>query len=174
VNRINFYLEIGLTLSIFLSSFLILSIEKDWWGGYLSAEKNVKVAHNFNEWMNYGKRMSKPNPRYIFENTIRLIVIGSSITFFLLMSIVECTQVFVTAMCVAYDRIQHTFYRILSRTPLIGFSLNMYKNQNSPRTTNELKSHKQIIYETTIILSNLQMLVLMLSIIAFAIGLGYI
>jgi hypothetical protein len=40
VNKMNFYLELFITFSVFISSFLILSIEKDWWGGYLTAEKD--------------------------------------------------------------------------------------------------------------------------------------
>jgi hypothetical protein len=36
INRLNFYLEFGLTVSIFLSSFLVITVEKDWFGGYLS------------------------------------------------------------------------------------------------------------------------------------------
>lgn len=31
-------LEIGLTIAIFVSSFLVLTIEKDWWGGYLTSD----------------------------------------------------------------------------------------------------------------------------------------
>lgn len=50
VNRMNFYFEIALTVSTFLSSFLILTIEKNWWGGYLTSDKNSHVAHNFKEW----------------------------------------------------------------------------------------------------------------------------
>ena len=40
LNRVNSMLEIGLTISIFVSSILVLTIEKDWWGGYLSSDKN--------------------------------------------------------------------------------------------------------------------------------------
>jgi hypothetical protein len=39
VNKMNFYLEFFITFSVFISSFLILSVEKDWWGGYLTAKK---------------------------------------------------------------------------------------------------------------------------------------
>ena len=51
LNKINFLLEIGLTLSIFASSFLILTIERDWWGGYLGSKRNSTEAMNFNEWL---------------------------------------------------------------------------------------------------------------------------
>ena len=37
VNKMNFYMEIFITVSVFLSSFLIITIEKDWWGGYLTS-----------------------------------------------------------------------------------------------------------------------------------------
>ena len=53
------YLEIILTLSVFLSSFLILTLEKDWWGGYLTADHNSQEAHNFKEWLANGKRFKK-------------------------------------------------------------------------------------------------------------------
>ena len=36
VNRVNSMLEVVLTIGIFVSSFLVLSIEKYWWGGYLT------------------------------------------------------------------------------------------------------------------------------------------
>jgi len=59
INKLNFYLEIILTLSVFLSSFLILTLEKDWWGGYLTADHNSQEAHNFKEWLANGKRFKK-------------------------------------------------------------------------------------------------------------------
>ena len=39
MNKINFYFEIGMTVAVFVSSFLILTIEKDWWGGYLTGSE---------------------------------------------------------------------------------------------------------------------------------------
>jgi hypothetical protein len=36
-------LEIILTIFVFLSSFLVLSIEKYWWGGYLTASPESKT-----------------------------------------------------------------------------------------------------------------------------------
>ena len=59
INKLNFYLEIILTLSVFLSSFLIITLEKDWWGGYLTADHNSQEAHNFKEWLANGKRFKK-------------------------------------------------------------------------------------------------------------------
>jgi len=54
LNRFNFYLEIFLTISVLLSSFLVISIEKDWWGGY---EKEAPVS--FKEWLANGKKFKK-------------------------------------------------------------------------------------------------------------------
>ena len=48
VNKLNFYCELGLTVVIFLSGILILTLEKDWWGGYLGPDKNyTNSAANF-------------------------------------------------------------------------------------------------------------------------------
>lgn len=41
VNRINFMIEMSLTIAVFISSFLVLTIEKDWWGGYLTADQST-------------------------------------------------------------------------------------------------------------------------------------
>ena len=40
INKANFYLEVVLTCCIFLSGLLTLTMEKDWWGGYLGPDKN--------------------------------------------------------------------------------------------------------------------------------------
>jgi uncharacterized membrane protein YraQ (UPF0718 family) len=48
MNKANFYLEIGVTIAVFLSSILILTIEKDWWGGYLT-EKQERGGY----WSNF-------------------------------------------------------------------------------------------------------------------------
>lgn len=93
VSRFNFYLEVTLTVGIMLSSLLTLTLEKNWWGGFLGSEKNYgKSAGSFQEWMANGKRLSKPNPAYLVENSLRLMVVGTSITFFLTMMFVECFQ----------------------------------------------------------------------------------
>jgi hypothetical protein len=39
VNKVNSTLEVCLTLCVFISSFLVLSIEKYWWGGYLTGSE---------------------------------------------------------------------------------------------------------------------------------------
>ena len=36
INRFNSKLESVLAVSVFISSFLVLSAEKNWWGGHLS------------------------------------------------------------------------------------------------------------------------------------------
>lgn len=78
-----------MTLSIFVSSFFVISIEKDWWGGYLGSDKNSTQAKNFNEWLLNGKKLTKPNPVYLLENMLRLIVMGTSISFFTLITFLE-------------------------------------------------------------------------------------
>jgi len=114
----NFYLEIALTVSTFLSSFLIITIEKNWWGGYLTSEKNSFVARNFHEWQLNGKKMKVPNPTYLFENTIRLIVIGTSITFFLLMSFMDLVQTLITLVLIMFNRIKYAMRSIISSSPM--------------------------------------------------------
>ena len=80
----NFYLDFGLTASIFLSSFLVITVEKDWFGGYLSDGDSTSDQQNINmmAYLRDGKKVYKSNPVYIVENTIRLIIIGISISFF--------------------------------------------------------------------------------------------
>mmetsp|Transcript_11523 Transcript_11523/g.17370 ORF Transcript_11523/g.17370 Transcript_11523/m.17370 type:complete len:172 (+) Transcript_11523:29-544(+) len=46
-NKLNFGLEIVLTLCVFLSAFLVLTIEKDWWGGYLSPKEDPVMFTSF-------------------------------------------------------------------------------------------------------------------------------
>ena len=91
ISRVNFYLETALTIGIMLSSLLTLTLEKNWWGGYLGPDKNYgKSAANFKEWLANGKRLARPNPAYLVENSLRLMVIGTSITFFLTMMFIDC------------------------------------------------------------------------------------
>jgi hypothetical protein len=40
VNKCNFYMELFITFSVFISSFLIITIEKDWWGGYFTSPED--------------------------------------------------------------------------------------------------------------------------------------
>ena len=40
-------MEIILTLGVFLSSILVLSMEKNWWGGYLSMEESDDQLNEF-------------------------------------------------------------------------------------------------------------------------------
>lgn len=112
VNRINFMLEMGLTLSIFLSSFLILTIEKDWWGGYLTQERGEKPHESPAKEHKKLEKTKVPNPAYIYENTIRLIIIGSSISFFLVMAFVDCIQTFSNMISIAFNRISYCLRKV--------------------------------------------------------------
>jgi hypothetical protein len=90
INRLNFILEAVLTSFIFLSSVLTLTMEKDWWGGVLGPDKHyTKTAMSFDEWMRNGKKMIRPNPAYFYQNLVRLCIVGTSITFFLVMSFID-------------------------------------------------------------------------------------
>lgn len=65
-------------------------MEKDWWGGYLGPDKHYShTAMNFTEWINNGKRMVRPNPAYFYQNCFRLSIVGTSITFFIVMSFMD-------------------------------------------------------------------------------------
>ena len=65
-------------------------MEKDWWGGVLGPDKHYsKSAASFDEWMRNGKKMMKPNPKYLYSNFIRLCIVGTSITFFFVMSFMD-------------------------------------------------------------------------------------
>ena len=45
-----------MTLSVYFSSFLILTIEKDWWGGYLTNNENDnKMVADFKDYLLNGK-----------------------------------------------------------------------------------------------------------------------
>lgn len=107
--------------------------------------------------------MKVPNPSYLCENTFRLIVIGSSITFFLLMSFVDLIQTLLTFMLIICNRISYMIQTIMSSSP-------MSRGRQGP----VFKTTKQITYESTIIISNIQMLVLMVTILTFAVALGIV
>lgn len=155
MNKVNSILEVGLTVSIFVSSFLVLTVEKDWWGGYLSAEKNSEEAQNFRDWLRFGKRLRRPNPSYVVENTIRLTIVGCSISFFLIMSCLEVLQSAIIGVNFVHQRAKHVFSRISSR-----------------KSPERLRSAKEIAYDSTIIISNVQMFVIMLTVACSAIVLG--
>lgn len=93
INKLNFCLELTLTFFIFASGILTLTLEKDWWGGEFSAaEHSSAPAHNYTEWVNNGYKLTKPNPAYLVENMMRLMVVGTSISFFVIMSFLELFQ----------------------------------------------------------------------------------
>ena len=99
VNKMNFYLEIFITVSVFFSSFLIITIEKDWWGGYLTS--STEKPHFQQMWGQiYGRSYQpvKQNPSYVFENTIRLMFIGISIAFLMEMVLLEIVQSLFTSI----------------------------------------------------------------------------
>lgn len=97
-------MELALTVSVFISSFLVLTIEKDWWGGALSASRGEQVS-NFKEFMANGMDLYKKNRVYKFGNTIRLAIIGCTISFFCLIIILELIQSFLTCIVVMQHRI---------------------------------------------------------------------
>ena len=86
LNRINFGLEILLTVSIFVSSFLVLTLEKDFWTD--SETTRQKQMESFANFMRHGKGMTKKNPVSVL-GVLRLMLIGSSISFFMAMSFLE-------------------------------------------------------------------------------------
>lgn len=96
-------MEIILTLFIFISSFLVLSIEKYWWGGYLTwnAEPSSDVPRRgfgsiyatlhhlkhhirHHEWYVYYE-----HELYTINNMIRLTIVASSIAFFMILSLID-------------------------------------------------------------------------------------
>lgn len=97
INKFNSTLEITLTICIFVSSFLVLSIEKYWWGGYLSNPQiqthysgiKASLSNSF-IYENYKMEI------YTINNLIRLVVVASSITFFMMITCLEITQMIVT------------------------------------------------------------------------------
>ena len=89
INKINSIIEIILTLSIFISSFLILTMERDWWG--LGPEDGDQFARNWNDWRDQGKMITKANSAYAVRNTIRLVIVGCSISFFMVIVFIEIT-----------------------------------------------------------------------------------
>lgn len=80
MNKMNFYMEITMTVAVFISSFLIITIEKDWWGGYLTSDLPEKI---------FDFKNVKQNPSYRIENTIRLIILGISMSFFMIIILCE-------------------------------------------------------------------------------------
>ena len=158
LNRVNSVLEIALTFSIFISSFLILSVEKDWWGGYLSVEKNSQIAQNFHEWLKNGKQLRKPNPSYYVENTVRFIIVGCSISFFMVMLFLDILTAAVMLLNSPSTRIR-TFFQTLRK---------------SSNDSTIFVSLKEIEYNSQVIVSNIQMFVIFVTVACFAIVIGFL
>ena len=115
INKFNSRMEIILTIFIFVSSVLVLSIEKYWWGGYLTWNiepsddtplfNNVVYLHlhsmkhhiKQHEWYIYYE-----HELYTINNMIRLTVVASSIAFFMILSLLDITQLYVTGIYACY------------------------------------------------------------------------
>ena len=119
MNKINFYTEIGMTVAVFVSSFLILTIEKDWWGGYLTSEPEKTFWHDY--------RKVRSNPKYTIENTIRLVILGISISFFMVIILLELTQSIFTLYYLIFRKSREAFHKLMSKftpnfAPLVTMS----------------------------------------------------
>jgi len=100
-------LEVFLTVGIYSSSLLVLSIEKDWWGGYLTHhDTNQNQVHNFQDYLKNGKQMYKENPAYIYENTLRLIIVGCSISSFITLLFIDVLQIIFTTFAQIHYQIK--------------------------------------------------------------------
>lgn len=112
-------MEIILTLGIFVSSILVLSIEKNWWGGYLSMEESDDNIPNVELIKSQGPRhmihfaltwfhqrahlihqhrvfQTYKQELYTLNNLIRLVIVASSISFFVIISMLEVLQLALT------------------------------------------------------------------------------
>lgn len=94
----NSFLEIALTLGIFLSSFLVLSIEKYWWGGYLTQPHHhlMRHLHSHSWYAAYKAEL------YTVDNFIRFVIVASAISFFMMISCLELAQAVATVVYSAY------------------------------------------------------------------------
>lgn len=82
VNKFNSYFETILACTVLLSSVLVLSVEKYWWGGYFSWNSgNTNVAHFWN--------MSLGHEFYTILNIVRFGIVGASLSFFLIISFLD-------------------------------------------------------------------------------------
>lgn len=134
-----------MTISVFLSSFLVITIEKDWWGGYLSGrESDEEKSKNWNSILKDGRHLYKANPTYVFENTIRLIMIGVSISFFQQIAFTEVIQLIYSLFCILYNYMGIFAQQAYS---MIGSS--------SYRRTKKQLSNKEVCRQSTILISNI-------------------
>lgn len=118
INKFNSRMEIILTIFIFVSSILVLSIEKYWWGGYLTwniepSEDNSGYFNKLYANLHHMKHHIKHHEWYLYyehelytiNNMIRLTVVASSIAFFMILSLLDVTQVYVTGIYACYHQI---------------------------------------------------------------------
>jgi len=110
INKFNFALEVILTLSIFFSSFLIISVEKDWWG--TQAVEDTDSLRVDPPWMKKIKDKFKPSELQVICNVLRLQVIGWSIAFFIQVILLELSQSCFTCKSVILVRFQECIQRI--------------------------------------------------------------
>ena len=100
INQLNSSIEITLTVCIFISSFLVLSIEKYWWGGYLSwndpSEDQLMYSSIMSSIHHIKHHIKKTDiyvqyehELYTINNMIRLTIVGSSIAFFMILSLLD-------------------------------------------------------------------------------------
>lgn len=110
-----------LTLGVYFSSFLVLTIEKDWWGGYLTNnDQNNKMVANFQDYLMNGKQLYRENPIYVFENTVRLIFIGCSISFILNVVLIDVIQIIFTYYSLLIHCISTFSSRFLPESDIAG------------------------------------------------------
>lgn len=149
INKLNFYLELALTLSIFASSILLLSIQSASWDidpYFFDHDESSKVKKN-----------GGADPVQNIENTIRLTIIGTSIAFFFVMCATELAQsLFVCAHVTGY-RLAECYGKVVS------FIMGSERN-SSPSLTN-----KEIAYRSQLIATNVQMMVILVSVIVYGI-----
>jgi len=82
-------LEIILTLFIFISSFLVISIEKYWW------DDKIKIPLYFQD-SDFIEKYKREF--YAINNLIRLVIVACSISFFMMISWLEISQSIATTI----------------------------------------------------------------------------
>jgi len=85
VNLFNSTFESILGCLVLVSSFLVLSAEKNWWGGYFSWNSGVSHVPKFAN-MTYGHEF------YTIMNIVRFGIVGASLSFFLIISFLDIIQ----------------------------------------------------------------------------------
>lgn len=157
INRLNFYLELFLTGSVILSSFLIITVEKDWFGGYLSDGDSTSQQQNLDlmNFLRVGKVVYKENPVYKVENTIRLMIIGTALAFFAQCFFDETLQASYSLFCILYNYASKLVNKLLGKR-------------------HKELTNKEICKKSVIIISNVQMTANMVGTIIIGVGVGYV